>query len=144
MPYFSKNKVFILFIFNYLTHKIMSDKTQKIIYWILTGLVAFVFIGSAIGKFTANAEGLEKAAVWGISASSYTLIAAVELLSVILFIIPRTGILGTLLLAAYMGGAIATHVEHDVPIIAPCVVQAFVWIVAAYRFPELRERILGK
>ncbi len=121
----------------------MSDKTQKIIYWILTGLVAFVFIGSAVGKFTANAEALENAKFWGLSASNFTLIALIELLSVILFVIPRTGILGTLLLAAYMGGAIATHLEHGISIIAPCIVQAFVWIVAVYRFPELRERILG-
>lgn len=60
--------------------------------------------------------------------------------------LPRlsTPILGTLLLAAYMGGAIATHLEHGQSIIAPCVIQAFVWIVAVYRFPELRTRLFGQ
>jgi hypothetical protein len=50
--------------------------------------------------------------------------------------------LGSLLLAAYMGGAIATHLEHGQSIVAPCVIQTFLWIVAIYRFPELKSRIL--
>lgn len=121
----------------------MSNKTQKIIYWVLTGLVSFVFVGSAIGKFTANAEALKMAETFGLNAKSYTMLAIVELISVLLFIFPRTGVLGTLLLAAYMGGAIATHLEHGQSIIAPCIVQAFLWVVAVYRFPELKSRILN-
>lgn len=121
----------------------MSTKTNNIIYWVLTGLVAFVFIGSAIGKFTANEEAIKMSESMGLSAQTMTYIGIVELLSIVLFIIPRTGVLGTLLLAAYMGGAIATHLEHGQSILAPCMIQAFVWIVAAYRFPELRSRLLG-
>lgn len=120
----------------------MSDKTKKIIYWILTGLVAFVFVGSAMGKFTANADALKMAEGFGLNAQIYTILGAIEIISVVLFIIPRTGILGTLLLAAYIGGAIATHLEHGQSVIAPCVIQAFVWIVAVYRFPELKSRLL--
>jgi hypothetical protein len=67
----------------------------------------------------------------------------VEFLSVLLFIIPRTGVLGTLMLAAYLGGAIATHVEHGQPFIAPAIVQAVVWITAVVRFPELSRRLMG-
>lgn len=122
----------------------MSEKTKKIIYWILTGMVAFVFVGSAIGKLTADAEGLKMGESFGINATSYRILGIVELISALLFVFPRTGILGTLLLAAYMGGAIATHLEHNQPIIIPCVIQAFVWIVAVYRFPELRTRLLDK
>lgn len=121
----------------------MTDKTKKIINWVLTGLVAFIFIGSAMGKFFANEEALNMAQAMGLSSSTYKLIGAVEILSIALFIFPRTGVLGTLLLAAYMGGAIATHLEHAQPIIAPCVIQAFLWIVAVVRFPELKQRLLG-
>lgn len=122
----------------------MSSKTKKIIYWILTGLVAFVFIGSALGKFTANAEALKMAKDMGLNASTYTILGIVELISILLFIYPRTGVLGTLLLAAYMGGAIATHLEHAQSIVAPCVIQAFLWLVAAYRFPELTSALVNR
>lgn len=120
----------------------MSDKIKKIIYWTLTAMVAFVFVGSAFGKFTADGEALKMAEGFGLNAQNYTILGVIEMVSIILFIIPRTGILGTLLLAAYMGGAIATHLEHGQSVIAPAVIQAFVWIVAVFRFPELQSRLL--
>jgi hypothetical protein len=46
--------------------------------------------------------------------------------------------LGTLLLVAYMGGAIATHVQHGLPIFAPVMFAVYV------RFPQLTNSILNK
>lgn len=120
-----------------------SEKTKQIIYWVLTGLLAFVFLGSAAGKLSANEEALKMAAGFGLDAKTYTMLGIVELLCAILFIIPRTGLVGTILLAAYMGGAIASHLEHSISIVAPCIVQAFMLIVAFYRFPELRTKLLN-
>lgn len=114
-------------------------KTNKTVAWVLTGLISLAFLGSAVGKFTANAEALKMAEQFGINASTYLYIGIIELICLILFIIPRTGILGTLLLSAYMGGAIATHLEHGQSVIAPCVVQTVLFLVAFYRFPELRS-----
>lgn len=61
-----------------------------------------------------------------------------------MFLIPRTAVLGTLLLVAYMGGAIATHLQHNQPLGAAMGIAALVWIVAALRLPELTSRILRK
>lgn len=122
----------------------MSDKIKKFINGILAGLPAFIFTGSAISKFTANEEALKMASTFGLDSTANYTLGVIEMACVILFAIPRTGILGTLLLAAYMGGAIATHLEHGLPIIAPCIIQGFVWIAAFIRFPELSKRILGK
>jgi hypothetical protein len=121
----------------------MSEKTKKIIYWLLTGLVSFVFLGSAFGKLSGNADALKMASDFGIDAKTYMIIGIVELSCLILFVIPRTGVIGTILLASYMGGAIATHLEHNVSIIAPVLVQSFMLIVAFYRFPVLRNTILS-
>jgi len=117
-------------------------KSNKIIYWVLTGLISMVFIGSALGKLTANEESLKMASNFGLDANMFTMIGIVELVCLILFIIPRTGIIGTMLLAAYMGGAIATHVEHGESILAPCIVQSILFLIAFYRFPELRSSLL--
>jgi DoxX-like family len=121
----------------------MNSKTKNIINWVLAGLVGFIFVGSAISKLTGGEEALKMAAGIGLDANAFRMIGIVELISAILFVIPRTGILGTLLLAAYMGGAIATHLEHNQSIIAPAAIQAFVWIVAVIRFDELRFRLFG-
>lgn len=122
----------------------MSDKTTKIIYWSLTSLIAFVFVGSAMGKLTADAKALEMAASMGLDANTYKMLGFIEIISVLLFILPRTGILGIILLVAYMGGAIATHLENGQSIIAPCVIQTILILVSIYRFPELVQRILNK
>jgi hypothetical protein len=122
----------------------MTTKTKNIINWSLAGIVGFIFIGSAVSKLTGSADAIEMAKGIGLDLSTFKIIGLVELISVILFIIPRTGILGTLLLAAYMGGAIATHLEHGLSIVAPAAIQAFIWIVAVIRFPELTNRILNK
>ncbi len=122
----------------------MSDKTRNIIGWILAGLLGFVFIGSAMSKFTASAESLAAITKIGLNTTSFAVIGVVELISITLFLIPRTGILGTLLLVAYMGGAIATHLEHGEPFIAQAVIEAIVWITAVIRFPELTTRFFGK
>ena len=118
-------------------------KTNKTVAWVLTGLISLAFLGSAAGKFMANEEALKMAETFGIDAKTYLMIGVIELICLLLFIIPRTGILGTLLLAAYMGGAIATHLEHGESIIAPCIVEAFLFLVAFYRFPELRNTLLN-
>jgi hypothetical protein len=42
-----------------------------------------------------------------------------------------------------MGGAIAVHLTTGQDITAPCVIQAIIWIVAVWRNPELKTRLLG-
>jgi len=121
----------------------MSSKTRKITGWVLTGLLAAVFIFSAAMKLSGSKEAIEGAAAIGISPSNYKIIAGVEILAILLFIIPRTGVLGTLLLAAYLGGAIATHLEHQQSALAPIIIQSLLWITACVRFPEIYERIAG-
>jgi hypothetical protein len=122
----------------------MSSKTTSIIQWVLAGLVAFIFIGSAFSKLTANAEALAEVAKFGLTPNTYQWLGIIELISVALFLYPRTGILGSLLLIAYMGGAISTHVEFAQPLMAPIAISAFVWVVAVIRFPELSKRLLNK
>lgn len=120
-----------------------SEKSKKIIYWVLTGLVALPFLGSAAGKLIGNEETIKAAISFGLDAETFLMVGVVELLCLLLFIIPRTGVIGTFLLAAYMGGAIATHLEHGVSIVAPCVIEVILFMVAFYRFPELRKALMN-
>lgn len=120
----------------------MSNKTKKIIDWVLAGIVGLLFIASAAGKLAGSQQTIDMAQQLGISAATFKTLGVIELLSAVLFIIPRTGVLGTLLLAAYMGGAIATHLQHGLPLSPVIIIEALVWIVAVVRFPELRQRLI--
>lgn len=121
----------------------MTTKTKNIINWSLAGLVGFIFIGSAMSKFFGGEETIQMAKGIGLSAETFNVVGLVEIISVLLFLFPRTGIIGTLLLAAYMGGAIASHLTHGQSIVAPAFIEALIWIVAVIRFPELKNRLLN-
>jgi uncharacterized membrane protein YphA (DoxX/SURF4 family) len=122
---------------------IMTDKTKNLLQWIAAGLVAAIFVMSGIMKFNLPAEMVAQMTSRGITPPIAKTLGAIEMISALLFLLPRTAVLGTLLLAAYMGGAIAIHLSYGESLIAPCVIQALVWIVAVWRNPELKTRLLG-
>lgn len=119
----------------------MSPKVKIIIGWILTGLIVLVFLKSMSMKLMGSPEAVKHSLALGLSAQTQKFLGILELLSVILFVIPRTGLLGTLLLAAYLGGAIATHIEHEQSATMAIIIQCLLWITAAIRFPELSRRL---
>lgn len=103
-----------------------------------------LFLMSAFMKTTMNDTALVQASSFGIDARIYRLIGILETVSLVLFLIPRTWGVGTLLLAAYMGGAIVTHLQHQQPIMMAVTVQILLWITAFLRFLELKMRLLTK
>ncbi|WP_374950725.1 DoxX family protein [Mucilaginibacter sp.] len=105
--------------------------------WALSGIVLLLMAASAIDKISGSAHSLEMTRSFGITPAIYRLLGIVELTSVILFIIPKTGLLGLLLLSSYLGGAIATHLQHGQSIIFPVAVEALIWIAALIRYPQL-------
>lgn len=119
----------------------MSQKAIKITGWTMTIVLALVFTMSAFLKLTQNETALAQASSFGIDATTYQFIGIIEIISLILFIVPRTGILGTMLLVAYLGGAIVTHLQHQQPIAMAVIFQILLWITAFIRFPELKQRI---
>lgn len=109
---------------------------QDVVGWILTALLGFVFIASAIAKFLMEipAEAQEK---MRLSASTVFTIGVVELVCAILFLIPQTSIFGLALLTAYMGGACATHLAMGEPFVAQVVIGVLLWIAMVLRYPGI-------
>jgi hypothetical protein len=63
----------------------------------------------------------------------------VELVCVLLYAIPRTAVLGAILLTGYLGGAVATHVRVGEPWFLPVIFGVLVWLGIYLREPRLRE-----
>lgn len=112
----------------------MNSKTKKISGWTLSGIVLLLLAASAIDKISGSAHSLAMTHSFGITPAVYRLLGIVELASIVLFTIPRTGVLGLLLLSSYMGGAIATHLQHGQSILFPAAIEALVWIAALIRY----------
>jgi hypothetical protein len=119
----------------------MTQKPIIITGWVLTAILSLLMIFSAFMKFNQNEASLSQASAMGLDANTIRFIGVIEIVSLVLFIIPRTGVIGTLFLAAYFGGAIATHLEHQQPVAMAVIVQILVWVTAIIRFPEFRQRI---
>lgn len=122
----------------------MTIKTKTTISLMLIILVSALFIFSAVGKMAGTKEVIEGAKAMGLSPATMRNIGIIELIITLLFASNRTGVIGSVLLLAYMGGAIATHLEHGQSVVAPIAIAVFVGIVALFRFPELTLRILKK
>ncbi len=120
----------------------MSQKTIRITGWILSILLASLFAMSAFMKLTQNESALAQATSMGFDADTYQIIGIVELAALLLFLIPRTGVLGGLLLIAYMGGAIATHLQHQQPVVMAIAVQVLLWIALVLRYPALLSMLI--
>jgi DoxX-like family len=119
----------------------MSHKTIKITGYTLTILLTLLFAFSAFSKLTLNATALGQATFLGIPAETYRLLGVLELISLVLFIWPRTGLVGSILLIAYMGGAIASGVQHLQPVMIPVIIEVLLWSTVAIRFPEVLQRL---
>lgn len=119
----------------------MTTKTRKIIGWVLSGVIGIMLVASAIDKIIESKHALQMGASFGLPAGTYTVLGIIEISSLLLFLYPRTGVLGTLLLSSYFGGAIATHLQHQQGVMFPAIIEAIVWITAIIRFPELLLRI---
>jgi uncharacterized membrane protein YcaP (DUF421 family) len=109
------------------------SKTNKIIAWVISGLLTALFLFSASGKLFLHPEQMSQ-----IHLADWRVIIAIgEITSALLFLIPKTNKLGTILLSSYMGGAIIIHMTGGLSILMPSVVLILVWITGILRNPEL-------
>lgn len=111
-------------------------KTKKIIGWILSSLVSALLLFSAFNKLAGNFT--EMMSSFGFTESETILIGIGEILATVFFLIPKTSSLGLLLLSAYMGGAIATHMQASPPAesyVMPSVILIVIWLAALLRVP---------
>jgi DoxX-like family len=84
---------------------------------------------SAWMKFTENPQMVgDFVGKLGYARSTLPGIALLELACVLLYAMPRTAVLGAVLLTGYLGGAIATHVRVGDPFVVPLLLGVFVWI----------------
>ena len=78
---------------------------------IMSFLPALFLILDAVMKFVKPAFVVDANLQLGYGENVIVPIAAVLLVSTILYLIPRTAVLGAILLTGYLGGAVATHVR---------------------------------
>jgi hypothetical protein len=84
--------------------------------WILSGLPALFLLADSVGKLVRPAPVVEGTVQLGYPESVLIGLGIVLLVSTVLYLIPRTCVLGAILLTGYLGGAVATHVRVGHPL----------------------------
>ena len=97
---------------------------------IMSGLVILFMLFDSIFKFIQPAEVVQGTIDLGYQPHHIAIIGALGLLSTILYIIPRTAVLGAILLTGYWGGAVATHLRLDNPLFSHILFSVYLGILA--------------
>ena len=85
---------------------------------------------------------VEATTALGYPADTVFWIGAIELVCLVFYLMPRTAVLGALLMTGYLGGAVATHVRISSPLLThtlfPIYVGLLLWGGLYLRDPRLR------
>ena len=126
---------------------IVAVRGSRALVWtgrVLTGLVvAFLLLDAHRQADPARAGRRGHAASSATPSTVIRPLGVVLALSTLLHLIPRTQLLGAVLLTAYLGGATATHVRAGTPFWFPVVMGVILWVAYYLRSPRLRALLLS-
>jgi hypothetical protein len=110
----------------------MKSKTNKILKWAPSILVALIIGAGSVMKLIAQPSLIEVFSKTGLL-SYMKLLGVAELVFVSLFLWSRAMRIGFFLLTAYFGGAMAIELSQHIFFIMPAVILAFIWLAAWVR-----------
>ena len=108
---------------------------------VITIVVSLLFFFSAAMKFVGGAAVKEGMAHLGLPESMIIPLGILELACAVVFLIPATSVLGAILLAGYMGGAICTHWRVGDPFVGQIAIALVIWLAIYLREPRLKALI---
>jgi len=114
---------------------------------ILSGIAVAFLLFDVVGKL-AQVEPVVRGTVeLGYKESAVFTVGVLLLIGVVLYAIPRTSVVGAIYLAAYLGGAVATHYRVGNPlashVLFPVYVAVFLWSGLALRNARLLALLTG-
>lgn len=112
---------------------------------ILSGLVVLFLLMDGVMKLLKPAVVVEGTVKIGYPESVIVPLGIVLLACTILYVIPRTSVLGAILLTGYLGGAVATHVRVGDPLFShalfPIYLGILIWLGLYLRDERLRALV---
>lgn len=120
--------------------QIRQNKTMTISGWVLAVLISGLLLFSASMKFM-NAPEFAKMFTehFGYPPGARLGIAIAETATALLLLFPRLAPLGGVLMAGYMGGAIATHVRVGEPFFMQALFGILAWLSIYLRDQRVRS-----
>jgi len=113
---------------------------------VLTALGVLFMIFDGVVKFTQVPQVLEANVHLGYTTATIPVIGTIELLCLIVYLVPRTAVVGAVLLTGYFGGAVASQLRIGEPLFSnvlfPIYVAALLWGGLYLRDARVRAMIM--
>lgn len=109
--------------------------------WVITVLAAIPFGISSVMKFLMTPNVVQGFAHLGLPDTMILPLGILELTCLIIYLIPQTAVLGAILMAGYMGGAICTHWRAGDPFFGQIIIGLLVWLGVYLREVRLGDLI---
>ena len=106
-----------------------ESKPKRWTSYVLSGLVILFMLFDSIMKFVKPPEVVEGTTALGFAEHHLPIIGTLGLVSTLLYIFPRTSVLGAVLLTGYFGGAMATHIRLDNPLFSHVLFTVYLGIL---------------
>lgn len=111
----------------------------------LSGLAVLFLLFDAVVKLLGHPAAVEGTTRLGYPASVLFGLGVLQVVCLVLYLVPRTSVLGAILWTGYLGGAVATHVRVGNPlfshILFPIYIGALLWAGLWLRDARLRALI---
>lgn len=98
---------------------------------VLTGVAAVFLVLDAAMKLVQPQIVVDTTAQlgWPADAATLTMLGVVLLVATLLYVVPRTAVLGAILLTGYLGGAVATHTRIGSPLFSHVLFGVYVGLL---------------
>jgi len=122
-----------------------SAPASKAMLWtgrVISGLAVLFMLMDGTMKLFKPSFVVEKTVELGYAEHVIVPLGIVLVACTLLYLLPRTAVLGAILLTGYLGGAVATHVRVSDPIFStvfPVIFGALIWGGLVLRDGRLRE-----
>lgn len=117
------------------------SKTMLWAGYVASALPVLMLLASGVMKLLKPADLVAEFTRLGWDEHLAFYLAIVEIACTIVYLIPRTAVLGAILLTGYLGGAVATHVRIGDPFFPPIIFGVLVWLGLFLRDARLRALI---
>ncbi|HKW24411.1 MAG TPA: DoxX family protein [Terriglobales bacterium] len=109
---------------------------------IISAIPAVILLFGGIMKLAGLPSVAQGFAQYGYQARSIPVVGILEVACTVVYLVPRTAVLGAILMTGLLGGAIASNVRINNPaFVAPLILGLPVWGGLYFRDPRLRALI---
>ena len=106
----------------------MKGNTTLWVGWGLTVLTALFLLMDAGMKVAGARASIDATGALGFGAETTRMLGYILLVCTLLYLYPRTSVLGAVLVTAYLGGAIAVQLQHKSPLFSHVLFGVYVGV----------------